>query len=76
MVFCFADELRHGAHRAVDAPGTGPEQRHRDQAQDGRGEHHAVKPKGKLCYPGRANGDSMGPFPGQADAPQQLDAFL
>ena len=42
-VFHPADQLRHGTHGAVDTPASGLEKRHGQQAQNGRGEHDAVK---------------------------------
>ncbi len=39
----FADELRHGTHGAVDAPGARLEQQHGDDAQNSGREHDAVK---------------------------------
>lgn len=66
-----ADQLGHGAHGAVDAPGAGTEEHHRHQTQHRGGEHHAVKAKGELCHPGGQNGPVIGPVPGQPEGPQQ-----
>ena len=67
-----ADPLGHGAHRAIDTPGARLEQHHRDKAQHGRGQHHAVKAKGEL---GHARRDQRrgrrGKVPGQAEYPEQ-----
>ena len=46
-----ADHLSHRSHRAVYAPGTRAEQDHRNGAQDGGGQHDAVKSERKLLYP-------------------------
>ena len=65
-----ADHLCHGTHRTVDAPGSGAEQEHGDQAQHCGGKHNAVKTKGKLRDP-RSDLNRIGPVPGQAEGPQQ-----
>ena len=73
MVFCFADQLGHGAHRAVDAPGAGLEQEHGHKAQHRGGEHHAVEAEGELDRPRVESAAVVGPVPGELEGPQQGD---
>ena len=62
-VFGLADELRHRAHRAVDAPTARFEQRHRHKAKHRRGQHHAVKAEGELRDAFVENRSMIGPMP-------------
>lgn len=68
-----ANQLRHGAHGAVDAPGTGLEQNHGEKAQRGGGQHHAVKAEGELGHAGMDQGSVIRPVPRQLEGPQQCD---
>ena len=70
-VFDPADQLGHGPHGAVDAPAPGLEQHHRNEAQDGGGEHYAVKAKGELGYARMEQRPVIGPAPGQLEGPEQ-----
>ena len=72
----FADQLGHGAHRAVDAPATGLEEDHRHQAQHGGSEHDAVEAEGKLGHAGVEQRAVVGPLPGKLEGPQQGDDLL
>ena len=71
-----ADQLRHGAHGAVHAPGTGLEEEHGDQAQHGGGKHHAVEAEGELDDARVDRRAVVGPMPGQAEGPEKGDGLL
>ena len=73
MRFALADKLRHGTHRAVDAPTAGLKEYHCHQSQNRGGQHHTVKPKGKLRHPRMQQRPVVGPLPGQAERPEQGD---
>ena len=64
MIFCFADQLRHGSHRAVDAPASRFEQYHSDKSKDGGCQHNAVKAKGKLSNTFMKECSMICPLPG------------
>ena len=66
-----ADQLGHRAHRAADAPAAGLEQDHGKQAEDGGGQHDAIKPKSELGNAGGKEGAVISPVPGQPERPQQ-----
>ena len=72
ILFAWLGLLCHGTHRTVDAPGSGAEQEHGDQAQHCGGKHNAVKTKGKLRDP-RSDLNRIGPVPGQLEGPQQCN---
>ena len=76
VVSGFADELGHGAHGAVDAPGAGFEEDHGDETQKGGGEHHAVEAEGELGHPGREGGAVIRPVPGGFEHPEDGDGFF
>ena len=69
-VFGPADQLGHGSHGTVDAPGAGFAEDHGYQAQHRGGKHYAVKTEGELGDPG-GRAAVVGPLPGQAEGPQQ-----
>jgi len=69
-VLSFADQLRHGTHGAVHAPGAGFPQQEGNNAQHRRGYHDTVKAKSKLCCPSRYRA-IVGPVPGQFENPEQ-----
>ena len=69
----FADELGHGAHRTVDAPAAGLEQRHGGKTQHRRGQHNAVKAECELRYAGMEQRAVVGPVPRQFEGPEQRD---
>ena len=73
--FTFADKLCHASHGAYNAPGTRLIQQHQNKAQNGGGEHHAVKAERKLSNP-RRNGNRVRLIPRQAESPQQSDHLL
>ena len=69
-MFYLTNNLRHGSHGAVDAPGTGlPEQKGKN-AQYGGSHHDAVKTKSELRHPGRYVA-AVSPMPGQFEHPEQ-----
>ena len=70
-MFRLADQLRHGTHRAIDAPASGLEQEHGADAQYGGGQHYAVKAKGKLGHARVEAVTVVGPVPGQLQAPEK-----
>lgn len=72
-MLCLTDQLGHGAHWAVNTPGTWFIEDHGDQPQYSGGEHHTVKTEGKLGNPERNGGDVVCPIPGEADGPEQGD---
>src|SRR5699024_1861481 len=68
-VFRLADQLGHRSHRAVDTPAAWLEQHHGNKAQNGRGEHHAVKAEGKLGHAFMKQGSMIGPMPWELKGP-------
>ena len=70
----FADQLRHGSHGTVYAPGTGFEQDHGNESQHGGSEHHAVKAERELGYSGGKECAVIGPMPWKFKSPQQSDS--
>lgn len=70
LVFCPADQLRHGTHGAIHAPGTGLPQQQGNNAQHRRRDHDAVKAKSELGGPGRCR-SAVSPMPGQFENPEQ-----
>ena len=58
-----ADQLGHRAHRAADAPAAGLEQDHGKQAEDGGGQHDALKPERELGDAGGKEGSMISPVP-------------
>ena len=67
-----ADQLRHGAHRAVDTPAARFEEKHCDHAQGRGGEHQAVEAVGELSGPGRGR-SVVRPLPGQFEGPEEFN---
>ena len=72
-LFCFADQLSHGPHRAVDAPAARLEQHHSNKAQHRGCQHHAVETKGKLSHAGMEQSSVIGPIPRKLEGPEQRD---
>lgn len=72
-LFYLTDQLCHGAHGTVDTPAAGLEQHHGDEAQDGRGQHNAVKTESKLRHAGVKESTVVSPVPGELKGPQQRD---
>jgi len=70
-----ADALGHGTHGAIHAPGTGLEKNHGTKAKNCGGQHHSIKPKGKLGDSGRHKG-GVNPMPRQFENPKKSDGFL
>ena len=60
-VACFANQLGHGPHGAVDAPAARLEQNHGDQTEDGGGQHHTIESEGKLRHTGMEQRPVIGP---------------
>lgn len=72
-IFGLADELGHGSHRTVNAPGSRLKKHHGDNPQHRGREHNAVKPKGELRRPGSGRLTPVSPIPGQPEGPKQGD---
>ena len=72
----FAEKLRHGAHRAIDAPVAGVEEGHGYEPQHGGNEHDAVESKSKLSHTRVEQGAIVGPMPEHLKGPQQGDNLL
>ena len=65
--FDLADHLRHRSHRAETAPGTGLEEDVYHKADDGGGEHQAIKAEAKLCDPISNSTCGVSPTPGHTE---------
>ena len=74
--FGLADQLRHGAHGAVDAPAAGLEQEHGDKPKNGGGQHDAVKSKRELGDAGVQERSVVDPMPRQTESPQQCHCLF
>ena len=70
-MFGFADQLRHGSHGTVYAPGTGFKQKHGHKPQNRGCEHNAVKAKGKLGNAVGEKGAMVGPMSWNLKGPQK-----
>ena len=75
-VLRLTDGLGHGSHRTVYTPGAWFIQNHGNQSQNGGCEHHAVKTKGKLCYPLCNSSAVVCPVPRQFDCPKECHHFF
>ena len=75
-VLRLTDGLGHGSHRTVYTPGAWFIQNHGNQSQNGGCEHHAVKTKGKLCYPLCNSSAVVCPIPRQFNCPKECHHFF
>ena len=76
LIFNLTDGLCHGSHGAEGAPCARLEEHHHDDSDKGGGKHQAIKTKGKLSYPIGNKSLCIGPSPGHADSPEELERFL
>lgn len=75
-VLRLTDGLGHGSHGTVYTPGAWFIQNHGNQSQNGGCEHHAVKTKGKLCYPLCNSSAVVCPIPRQFNCPKECHHFF
>ena len=74
-MLCHTNQLSHGSHGTIDAPGTRFIGHHGNHSQHRRGKHYPVKPKGKLSSPRGKPCTVVGKMPRQPKGPQQGNSF-